>query len=559
VERRTSTRARRAAAAATTTVALLLAPQITTDATKGGTGLVTIDRSGYLRRTDIGGGNVPPAARPLPLLTFTQLTDTHLVDEESPLRTEFLDGYLGTAYRPQEGLTTQVLARMAERVRVATSPFSGRQSALVVTTGDNTDNGQRNEVRWLIDILDGGVIEPDSGVPGTCGLPDDGRRFHGMQGESHYLDRPGLLEGMNQPFRSQGVGLPWYVAYGNHDGLVQGNATESPLMTELAAGCHKVVQLPQVDIEAIVASGEANGRDGFLQAALAAIVVRASEPFPDPGLVRTIPSDADRVPLGRFGYIAEHFRTVGRPVGHGFGTENLATGHAWYDLSPVPGVRFLVLDSVSPTGGHNGNIGHEQFRWIHERLEDAERNGELAIAFAHHTLRTIVQDPSTVFDRPAPGSPPVHYGLGASLDCPTWDPIAPPGPRESLRCLFLRHPALVGFVNGHEHRNLIEPFARPADAGVPGGFWQITTASHIDWPQQSRMLDIVDNRDGTISIVATLLDHSGPGIGSNGTVAALASIALDLATDEAASRRGDGALGAPSARNVELLVPDPYR
>ena len=42
------------------------------------------------------------------------------------------------------------------------------------------------------------------------------------------------------------------------------------------------------------------------------------------------------------------------------------------------------------------------------------------------------------------------------------------------------------------------------------GFWQINTASHIDWPEQSREIEVMDNRDGTLSLFGTLLDSDAP-------------------------------------------------
>jgi hypothetical protein len=308
-----------------------------------------MDGAGYLRRLDLVTPRDSVPARPRAVLTFTQLTDTHVTDEESPLRTEFLDDLLGTAYRPQEGLTPHVLARMADRVRTATSPFSGRQSELVVTTGDNSDSAQRNEVRWLIDILDG-TVNPDSGVPHTCGRQADAQWYHGPRGAGRYyepdgsglafddgpgygpdssanlrdvrrgsrtLDFPGLFEQMNLPFRSHGIGQPWYVAYGNHDGLVQGNALRSNAMPGLAAGCHKVIELPREDRDAMVQAGNAHGRDGLLQTALALMSDRVVDAVLDPTWVRHIPSDPDRVPLDRREYIAEHFRLAAPQSGTG--------------------------------------------------------------------------------------------------------------------------------------------------------------------------------------------------------------------------------------------------
>ena len=116
-------------------------------------------------------GRSPAPAAQTRLLTFAHLSDMHVVDEESPLRMELVDFVLGRSYRPQDGLTPHVLERMVVAVREAVSPVSGRGAEVAVTTGDNTDTGQRNEIRWFIDLLDGGTLDPDSGVPGSCGLP----------------------------------------------------------------------------------------------------------------------------------------------------------------------------------------------------------------------------------------------------------------------------------------------------------------------------------------------------------------------------------------------------
>ena len=105
----------------------------------------------------------------------------------------------------------------------------------------------------------------------------------------------------------------------------------------------------------------------------------------------------------------------------------------------------------------------------------------------------------------------MHFGLGPNGDqsrlaCPR-RPTGAADAHETLRCLFLRHRSLIAFIDGHEHLNRIVPYAR-AVGGPSGGFWEITTASHIDWPQQSRLLDLLDNRDGTLSLFSTVLDHT---------------------------------------------------
>jgi len=153
------------------------------------------------------------------LWTFGQLTDIHVVDEASPARVEFLDK-LGppftSAYRPHEGLGPQVADAMVREMADAVSPVTGRRIDAVMTTGDNTDNTQCNETRWMIDILDGAAnadpasclppglrpassrIEPDSGIEGTCGTLPDGTRYDGVRGDREYYE-PDASDGRDGP------------------------------------------------------------------------------------------------------------------------------------------------------------------------------------------------------------------------------------------------------------------------------------------------------------------------------------------------------------------------
>ena len=92
------------------------------------------------------------------------------------------------AYRPQEGLSPQVMNEMIRQVRSAVSPVTGRGVSLLMMTGDNSDNTQWNEVRWVIDLLDGGRIYPDSGLPKTCRTVPDGHLYDGVRGAGVYYE-----------------------------------------------------------------------------------------------------------------------------------------------------------------------------------------------------------------------------------------------------------------------------------------------------------------------------------------------------------------------------------
>ena len=179
------------------------------------------------------------------LAAVVHLTDIHVVDAQSPGRVEFLDRYadppltdlpFSSAYRPQETMTVQVAAAMVRRVNsIGRGPVTGRSFDSAVSTGDNIDNQQLNEMQWFLTVLDGGTVVPDSGAPGVYeGVQDavapDPHYWHPDPGivdldktERGFPDYPGLLAAAITGFDSPGLDVPWYSVYGNHDGLLQGN------------------------------------------------------------------------------------------------------------------------------------------------------------------------------------------------------------------------------------------------------------------------------------------------------------------------------------------------
>ena len=79
-----------------------------------------------------------------------------------------------------------------------------------------------------------------------------------------------------------------------------------------------------------------------------------------------------------------------------------------------------------------------------------------------------------------------------------------------MQGLLNANPNVIAYVTGHTHENRV--MACGATTGCPAGanWWEINTAAEIDWPQQSRLIEVMDNADGTLSIFGTLLDHSAP-------------------------------------------------
>jgi metallophosphoesterase (TIGR03767 family) len=188
---------------------------------------------------------------------------------------------------------------------------------------------------------------------------------------------------------------------------------------------------------------------------------------------------------------------------------------------------MIVLDTVNELGGATGSLDRAQVTWLGATL--SERSDVPTMIVSHHTSHSMTNDL-----------------VGAH------DPPRMLGPQ--LVDLLLRHPQVLLWVNGHTHRNSVRAHA----AASGGGFWEITTASHIDWPQQVRSMEIVDNRDGTLSIFGTMIDSAAPATwdGTLESTLALASLSRELAANDPQVDPGDHR-GDAADRNVELLLPLP--
>ncbi len=544
---------------------------------------------------------------------FAQLTDFQLVDEESPARVEFTDKGANSAFRPQEAFHPWAIDYSFRQLNQFTgaSPHAQAGGArapmdLAVLTGDHADNQQHNEAVWVRQLIEGGTpLTPNSGIKSdysecrpenqaelvareTAGeIPDEPTYMGvqdyddlGFQAPDYYdpdepfgddygtfptwpglMDRAQSLTFTPVGLRRSGTPVPTFIANGNHDGLIQGNEDAIGPFEDIATGCFKLAQ------------------------STSTLPIRP-EPDPNqlfsPGIGFAVRPDGpgrhflDRVQLKRV------YSSGTQADGHGFGyvdpAELAASGFSatYWARDLKPGIRFISIDTVSEGGvvqeSADGNIDDPQFRWLERELDRAKAQGKLVIAFAHHPIRSLTADPpdeaaqhcSGTYDANGQYSNPNEYGHdanpGCDLDPRSSSPIHQGG---DLRALFDSHPNVIAYVAGHTHENKV--LACGSEDGCPAGanWWEINTSAISDWPEQSRLIELMDNADGTLSIFGTLTNTAAPvAVPTSGTPASgfgndeLASISRAVTMND--PQLGDGTSeGAAKDQNVELLVDDP--
>ena len=519
----------------------------------GGDGYLSL-RSGpgwpTLARADLAPAPTSGRRERVALAAFVHLTDVHVIDAQSTGRVEFLDdvsSVFSAAFRPQELLTTQVQSSMVERIRrLRNGPITGRRFDCAVSTGDNIDNQQHNELAWFMRVLDGGSVRPNSGAPTDYeGVQltewGDERYWHpdaprtDRYGRDHgFPEIDGFLAAAIRGFDAPGLDIPWYSTYGNHDGLVQGNLARSEAIDQILTGDLKLTGTGRTSFTTLL---------GIITSDASAVRDRVRRGDLD---ARTVTPDPQRRTVTTSEWVEAHLAPTDGPgpVGHGYTRDHLDGSALFYRFDISSAVVGISLD----TGGFNsGSIGASQLAWLDAQLRSVTSrwydtdgseqrstvDDRLVVVFSHFPSPTLTGsvDPTRPTERRVQGP--------------------------ELLATLHRFPNVVAWVNGHTHSNVIEP--RPAPAGRSGGFWEITTASHVDYPEQARVIEVTDNGDGTVSIFTTMVEHAAPARADHGDLSALglASISRELSANNSVDDI-DRHVGSITALNCELVLPAPF-
>ena len=295
---------------------------------------------------------------------------------------------------------------------------------------------------------------------------------------------PGLLSRAGRQFVSVGVRAPVYPVLGDHDILVAGEIPPTGQTRALALGDEALWELPPgLSLPPGTALTAGGSPDG--------------PPLPglvDQFLARALAGPTVRVPASAGRVEMDPVEVIGR-LGHPGETLD-------YSADIGPELRLIVLDLARRGGGSGGLVRPDQPGWLASQLVNA--GDRLVIVVSHQ-------------------------------------PLAGSEGGESILTLLDAHPRVVAALSGHTHRNLIEPRVTAA-----GGYWLISTASLIDYPQQARVLRVVRTAAGSVALQTWMLDHAAPGD--------LGTISRQLAYLDAQGGRPRGFAGGRLDRNVTLYL-----
>ena len=464
-----------------------------------------------------------------------------------------------------------------------------------IDTGDSADNQQLNETEWVRTLLEGGTLNPNSGVdkskysnllcpnllvPGAA----EAARYTGVQDYNDYFEGtfpefydpnspqgphaawpkyPGLMDKAQQAFTAAGLKVPSYVAFGNHDALVQGNAAANAAFEAVATGCLKPIgPVPNPENAPALLTSLLNPTD-----LLGTLLTNPKNLIIVPGI-----RSGSRSPRSS---TRKSSRKARRPTATASTTSNRRRKRprkappATTRGAPIPGMRFIALDTVAEAGtivtptGHftaDGNIDDPQFKWLEGQLKQATEADELVVIFSHHAPESLTADAPDELAPPCLLNDAHGHDINPGCDLDPRNSTADP-PRG-------RHGRNAASVPERDRLGR-GPLARQHGRCLPQPEWAAAASGASASPprptghSRAACSQVFDNHDGTLSIFGTILDHVGQSVAPPAGTAASGMDLNDLASVGRTMSFNDLQTGAPEGegeakdRNVELLVDGP--
>jgi|GEM_PF-506094 len=305
-------------------------------------------------------------------------------------------------------------------------------------------------------------------------------------------------------FTAPGLDMPWIIGMGNHDTLILGNWEINEETITQGIGESAI-------------TGTRNGETYEVESGY-------------------ITADADRTPIDHEEMINMFFNDDSLPEGHGLTQDNLDNNRAYYTWDPSEDsiVRFITLDTAFRPQGFEGQgmgssyvspvIDLEQYNdFLIPALEQAKADKKLVIIVNHHPSQKLQDD-----------NLPERFIT-----------------TEQLQNTLKSYSNVLIHCVGHSHENTAWPRVKDDE---DGGYFEVQSSSLIDWPQQMRFYELVDNGNDTLSLFTVIVDHQSESQDS------MSEYSRMLALIDVQTHWGEGGPGISIERNVEMVfeVPDGF-
>lgn len=539
----------------------------------------------FVTRTDLVEGQAAEDGQLM--LRFVQFTDDHIIDDDgqaingaAPL--DLVHPLMESAMRLQEEYADEVLNNIIAHINDCHAAFPAE---FAIVTGDSADLTTIAEARRFIDNMDG-TFDTLSAFEMNCaqGVPEalvqqactrfTGRGVADTQAIDPDPDSPLYqliaTRTVLQLLNTETAALTGRAADGSVS-LDRQTATRAPGMPEqlrCESGDDNCINT-RLEIPWYIAFGN---HDGYLRGTLAI----------NPGPNELLFASGRHYMLHQHEFIDEFFQTQSQPgpIGHGFHMVDEARKNddddrndGYYAFSAGDDkFRMIVLNTIldgtdprlpealvrNPLALSDGTLDRKQFEWMQGQLEQAAQAGQLVMVFSHHPDLTFAE-----------------FGTFAALIPPQEVKVA------ELDAELASWPNVIAWVAGHTHLHRVRAFKvsdgvgsngeieAPVECKVAGackGFWQIETASLIDYPQEQRLFEIFDNGDGTGTIRAPVLTHDFEKsrrlaeaddrcqlyLTDPSTLIGGSDAGMDIVCGQGRTRQG-----TPEDRNVELMFAMP--
>ena len=401
------------------------------------------------------------------------LSDLHVCDAESPARQEYLDhhgdpgapyagrlGVIGT-YRPQEILTVPVVAVGAGRGPAAVrGPLTGAEPDAVLLTGDVTDNAQRNELAWYAALMAGEPVAPAAAAAcrAGSGRAAAARRAGGRTSGTRTVRRRGSGRTCRPCATATRGCRAWPRRRASRSPHPAPGSRGSPCTATTTRCCRAPSRRPRRARRA--RHRRAPGGRTWPRARRRSSCSRAPHRTGrrgtrTPRRRRAWPSPRTRPGAGR----GDRLRGSGGPDGSGGLAPPAGPGRptsassGWWRWTPSTRTAAGRARSTPPSSpGSTTSSTRAADRYV--------------VVTSHHPSWTLTNG------HVPPGASPRHLA-------------------DDVVALLLRHRCVVAWLSGHVHRHTTQWHQAP---DRPGGLWEVTTASLVDWPQQWRVVEVVRER-----------------------------------------------------------------